>query len=336
MKTGFLDLLRAPPGGAFGVPLPRADGGTGGIDTRVREGASAAIATAALGTPMPRPAALAPATTHVDFDWDAPLPSPFDTPAEWEAPVFDFAAERKASVPSPAPTTAAESAADPAAACTPEPLPTLEWDAPVASRGVTREPTAARPVPAAREAGLTKTAKSAAAVAADPMRSRIRDRYIAVRFPGLPSGVHAQDPSTFVKVARLYFEDDDAERSIELLQYATDVLPAEEKLWLARLEILFLRRQADAFVTVARQFHERFPHSGAWGEVARLGYRFAPREMLFAAGRPSDQPMDAHYGAWPESPNWIEAPWDLTGEVLAVELRGRILGTAGAASRRLQ
>jgi hypothetical protein len=26
-----------------------------------------------------------------------------------------------------------------------------------------------------------------------------------------------------------------------------------------------------------------------------------------------------HYGPWPHLPNWIQAPWDLTGEVIAAD-----------------
>jgi hypothetical protein len=136
-----------------------------------------------------------------------------------------------------------------------------------------------------------------------------------------------RDPSAFVEVARLYFDDDDVDRAVELLQYAAYALPGDERPWLARMEILFLRKEGHAFVAAARRFLEEFPKSSHWSEVVRLGWRLAPKELLFAAGRPEHRPSDAHYGAWPEVPNWIEAPWDLTSEVKAVELRGRILGT---------
>ena len=49
---------------------------------------------------------------------------------------------------------------------------------------------------------------------------------------------------------------------------------------------------------------------------------------LLAAGTAS---ADERYGAWPEIANWIEAPWDLTSEVLAAELRSRLLALPAAA-----
>lgn len=258
----------------------------------------------------------------------------------WEEPVFDVRAgdaARAQPLPAPPgviPALPAEPLAFDFASVKGAPalpagdLPHFEWDmpaSPVAKRGP--EGTAALHVhPVARTPALRDNATKTAPT--DPLRARIRERYFAVRFPGAPAGAAAKEPSEFIKVARLYFEDDDAERAVELLQYAVEALPGEERLWLARLEILFLARRADAFVELAREFQKRFPDTKAWPQVARLGFLLAPKEMVFSAGRPTGQSVDEHYGAWPESPNWIEAPWDLTGEVLAVELRGRILGTA--------
>lgn len=316
-ELGFMDSLRSGMAGAYTAP---------------EKGAPAAFPdffTAPLAGAMPV------AGNDEDFVWEEPV---FDVrsyePARAKAAVAVPAPARttEASPPpeSPLPSVALEASSftfEPVTA-PPAPaegdLPHFEWDKPFAPP--------ARPAPeapAARQAIATARAPAAReAATTDPLRARIRERYFAVRFPGAPAGAAAKDPSEFIKVARLYFEDEDAERAVELLQYAADALPGEERLWLARLEILFLSRRADAFVTDAREFQKRFPKTAAWPQVARLGFLLAPKEMVFAAGRPTGQSVDSHYGAWPESPNWIEAPWDLTGEVLAVELRGRILGTA--------
>jgi hypothetical protein len=48
----------------------------------------------------------------------------------------------------------------------------------------------------------------------------------------------------------------------------------------------------------------------------RLGRALAPEETLFG-GAQNDR--GDHYGPWPDTPNWILAPWDLTSEVLAAE-----------------
>lgn len=203
----------------------------------------------------------------------------------------------------------------------------FQWEAPVVRIGelAARAPTAPQAAPATPSPAA---AIPATPVAETPGNARIRERYYNIRFPGAPSLGADADVSSLVKVARLYFEDGDAARAVELLGCASAALPHEERLPLAALEILFLTRQGEAFVEAARAFRARFPASKRWADVERLGWKFAPRERLFAGGRPQGEAIDERFGAWPESPNWIEAPWDLTSEVLAVELRGRVLGTA--------
>ena len=211
----------------------------------------------------------------------------------------------------------------------------FEWEAPVISVAALQRPRPAAPavdpVPEPVRAS-TPTVPDAGTVAPpdEPGRARIRQRYFTVRFPGAPaSAADGKDPAATIKAARLHFEDGDGERAVELLEFAIQTSPLEPRLWLALLEILFLERQSEVFVRAARAFRDRFPQAGEWPDVARLGWRLAPREPAFAAGRPVVKAADAHYGAWPEAPNWIEASWDLTAEVLAVELRSRVLQAGG-------
>jgi hypothetical protein len=343
---GFLERLRFGLAGTFG-----AGSDDGRVELAARSGALAAWEpvrtpraeaderTAGPVQAGPVPVALAP-----------DLEQALDAPFEWEAPVFDV----RAGVPS-APRPGASGAAGPVAPAKASHPSAASGDAstaenPSAEGILTLEPSARKRSDLHGNAAAhghpnratepPSGAKSSAQppvpdIGDDLLRQRIRARYLAVRFPGVPAGTSACDASGYIKIARLYFEDGDFERANELLQYLNEALPGEERPWLARLEVLFLCSDAAAFVEVARGFRERFPHSAAWGELARLGFRLAPKEMLFAAGRPEGQSLDEHYGAWPEAPNWIEAPWDLTGEVLAVELRGRILGTAGPVSKRV-
>ena len=152
----------------------------------------------------------------------------------------------------------------------------------------------------------------------DAARRRIRDRYVSARFPGVArSAADLASASRVIKAARLYFEEEDVESALELLQLAAEEAPREAALWLARLEILFLARDADAFIACAREFRAQHGAHEAWGEVIRLGRALAPGEVLFVeAGAPR---AHEHYGPWPDLPNWIQAPWDLTGEVLAAD-----------------
>ncbi len=151
----------------------------------------------------------------------------------------------------------------------------------------------------------------------DARRRKIRDRYIGARFPGVArNGADLTLPDRVVKAARLYFEEQDSGAALELLGLAIEEVPHETALWLARIEILFLVRDRDGFVAAARAFREAHAGHASWGEVERLGRAIAPSEALFGECAARDH---EHYGPWPHLPNWIQAPWDLTGEVVAVD-----------------
>ncbi len=160
---------------------------------------------------------------------------------------------------------------------------------------------------------------------------RIRDRYIGARFPGVArSAADLESPERVIKSARLYFEDAQPDMALELLDLAIEQDSRAEALWLAQLEILFLGRNAARFIECARAFRALHPASQAWPEVARLGLALAPREALFGTANAPRQ--HDHYGPWPDLPNWIQANWDLTAEVVAVDLH-RILKQRGQSAR---
>ncbi len=151
----------------------------------------------------------------------------------------------------------------------------------------------------------------------DSRRRKIRDRYIGARFPGVArNGADLASPDRVVKAARLYFEEHDSVAALELLDLAIEEVPHATALWLARIEILFLVRDRDGFVAAARAFREAHAGHPSWGEIERLGRAIAPFEALFGECAARDH---EHYGPWPHLPNWIQAPWDLTGEVAAVD-----------------
>jgi hypothetical protein len=157
------------------------------------------------------------------------------------------------------------------------------------------------------------------ASALDGRRRKIRDRYIAARFPGVAKvGADLASEDEVIRTARLLFEDERAGDAIELLELAGEEFPANAAPWLARLEILYLVRDAEGFVDAARAFRARHGgDAGSWNEICRLGRALAPREPLFdgdVAAREHE-----HYGPWPHTPNWIRAPWDLTAEVAAAD-----------------
>jgi hypothetical protein len=198
----------------------------------------------------------------------------------------------------------------------------------------TRTPVRRRIPPAvAQPSTAWQSAPRAAPEPSDIARRRIRDRYLAVRFPGAPhTDEDLRDSAGVIKSARLYFEDGDIDRACELLEFAGEVNHADESPWLAHLEILFLKRRGHAFAELAHRFHVRFPASGRWPEILRLGLRLAPQNRLFHGAHPREADIDEHYGAWPQVQNWIQAPFDLTGDVLAAEFHARMRGGGDVAA----
>jgi hypothetical protein len=152
----------------------------------------------------------------------------------------------------------------------------------------------------------------------DAQRAKMRGRYLAARFPGVArNAADLLETERIIHAARLYFEDNKSDRAIELLDLAITQCPGDLSLYLARLEIAFLVRDAVLYVALAGAFRAAHASSPQWAEVARLGRAIAPQEAMFGA---SEGPRDTdHYGPWPDMPNWIQAPWDLTAEVRATE-----------------
>jgi len=179
-------------------------------------------------------------------------------------------------------------------------LEELAWDGPV---------TSVDPIPP-----LPTRAQGADLV----LQRKIRDRYIAARFPCTArSSIDLENVEHMIKAARLFFEEDQPDRAMELLTLAIEQCPRSEALRLAQIEIAFLMRDAEAFAVLGLEFRRTHPESKDWDVIARLGRTVAPQEPAF--GRLKDATDDAHYGPWPDTPNWIQASWDLTGEVLATD-----------------
>jgi len=213
-------------------------------------------------------------------------------------------------------------------------LSNIEWDG-----DRTRTPAAPAPLEydctadtveeaQAQEAMLEFDADDFDVAALDPRRRKIRERYITARFPGIArtlDDLHSSD--RVIKAARLFFEDDQPDLALELLELAAQEAPHESPVWLARLEILFLTRDAEGFVAAARAFRQAHGRHDAWTEVERLGRALVPGEALFGE---TQGPRDhEHYGPWPHTPNWIQAPWDLTPEIAAADFHRAAKRLAG-------
>lgn len=145
----------------------------------------------------------------------------------------------------------------------------------------------------------------------------IRDDYIAARFAGAAyCGDDLAETERVIRAARLYFDESQHAQAAELLDLAIALHPVREEPWLARLEIAFLARDAESYCGVARAFRHFHRASAAWPEIARLGRALTPTEPMFG-GMPESP--SSNYGPWPDTPNWIQASWDLSAEVHAAE-----------------
>lgn len=199
--------------------------------------------------------------------------------------------------------------------------------APNASRPPHRPPAAsAAPQPwrpAARMAGREALDWDNVGDAASPPgpsagQVRIRDRYIAARFPGaMRNAGDLASPLKVIDVARHYFEEGESDCAHELLEMAIEVSPRHTPLRLAQIEIAFLGRDGQRMLRAALGLHEALPQCPQWPDVQRLGRALLPGEGLF--GEASGARDHEHYGPWPDTPNWIGASWDLTGDVRAAD-----------------
>ena len=161
----------------------------------------------------------------------------------------------------------------------------------------------------------------------DTRARKIRERYMSARFPGVVrSAADLHSEEMVIKSARLFFEDGQVELALELLDLAIEENCRCEAVRLAQLEILFLTRDAKGYVERASAYRSAHPTSEAWAEVKRLGQALAPGEALFgSASGPRDHD---HYGPWPHLPNWIQANWDLTAEIVAADFHRAVMRSA--------
>ena len=166
-----------------------------------------------------------------------------------------------------------------------------------------------------------------------------RRRYIEERFPEVASGAIAlDDAASVVKAARLFYEDGALARAVELLQLAIERKPEEVKTWLALFEIFRLERLSGEFAELARRFKEQHGSSDYWRKVQYFGREIDPGNKLFqderitnfeTIGPAAAKRMAADANIDPITENWLNAPMDFENEVLANELRNKLMTQAG-------
>jgi pilus assembly protein FimV len=179
--------------------------------------------------------------------------------------------------------------------------------------------------------------------AGDP--SDLRRRYIEERFPEIVARTIALDESdSIVKGARLFYEDGAVPRAVELLQFAIEEKPAEVKRWLALFEIFRLERLTNEFNELASRFQDHHGTSDFWAKVQFFGREIDPSNALYqeesfndieTAGMPASARKVQALAFDPLAENWLNAPMDFSSEVLATEMRQKLLAQAGISEAEL-
>ena len=177
--------------------------------------------------------------------------------------------------------------------------------------------------PVLREDARGTPAADAGAAFADPVRRRIRDRYISVRFAGVARGAaDLENPTRVIKAAWLCFEERHGEAALELLRLACAQNPMESLLHVAQLDLAWRLRDRERFVQAARAFHGLFPRSAEWPELMRLGRDLAPDEVLFAQSRIAGR---VEAGG---TPRWLQPPWEVAPPLEAAEFHRAMVAEA--------
>ena len=155
----------------------------------------------------------------------------------------------------------------------------------------------------------------------NPARQRIRDAYIAARFPGVAkSSQEFSRVRAVIKAAQVYFDDTNPRRAEELLDLASELIPASEALPLARLELALRQSDSESYRRTAIRFRKNHPRSARWKEIVAFARTLYLTEAPFTPD-PNDAEGDRRY----LRPNWLQDTWELAPEFMPADLRARAL-----------
>jgi hypothetical protein len=173
----------------------------------------------------------------------------------------------------------------------------------------------------------------------------LRRRYIEERFPEIQNRTIVLDDATSViKGARLFYEDGALSRAVELLQFSIEDRPEDVRPWLALFEIFRLERLTGEFAELATRFRDHHGNGEYWPKVQFFGREIDPGNALY-----KDKPLNTLETIGPRearrlaaglatvgpasnfdpiAENWLNAPMDFENEVLANELRMKLMTEA--------
>jgi hypothetical protein len=155
----------------------------------------------------------------------------------------------------------------------------------------------------------------------DAGRQRIRDTYVAARFPGVARSSHdLADVEHVTRAAQVYLRDANPRRAEEILELAYALQPEADALLLARLDVALQLGDTDGYRRTALRFRNDHPRSAHWKYIvafARTLYLTEPPFTLDVR----DEFVESTY----QRPNWIGNSWELEPEFSPRDLRARVL-----------
>jgi hypothetical protein len=124
---------------------------------------------------------------------------------------------------------------------------------------------------------------NAAQVAKNPIRRRLRDQYVAARFPAFANAARDfRDTQKVIRYARELFDGDEAERAIELLRLAIEEDHRAREAWLALIELSFLQSDPGEFCELIVAFAIKFPGDATLPTQRAMAHELAPQDPAFA------------------------------------------------------
>jgi hypothetical protein len=117
----------------------------------------------------------------------------------------------------------------------------------------------------------------------DSAQRRLRDRYIAQRFPQISEPHYALKKTDIVLTwVRQFLDDDRPQMAEELMQLALQEDVKQREPWLFLIEVAYLRMEHSRFNELASEFKLLFPEDAAIGIIDAMGKDLTPGDSRYA------------------------------------------------------
>jgi hypothetical protein len=126
----------------------------------------------------------------------------------------------------------------------------------------------------------------------EPAQRRMRDRYIAQRFPQISEpNIALKRTDVVLNWARQFLDDDRPQMAEELMQLALQEDVKQREPWLFLIEVAYLRREVSRFDELSAEFKSLFANDVAAPVIDAMGKDLMPTDPRFAhVSTPHDLP----------------------------------------------